>query len=62
MMKLNLKGVMKSELRDVKRKYANPRKTQIVDEVSEIKVDLKEMIPNEKVVVVVTNEGYVKKS
>ena len=56
-----LKGVMKSELREVKKKYANPRKTQIVDEVSEIKVDLKEMIPNEKVVVVVTNEGYVKR-
>lgn len=56
-----LKGVMKSELRDVKRKYANPRKTQIVDEITEIKVDLKEMIPNEKVVVVVTNEGYVKR-
>lgn len=56
-----LKGVMKSELRDVKRKYANPRKTQIVDEITEIKVDLKEMIPNEKVVVVVTNDGYVKK-
>ena len=56
-----LKSVMKSELRDVKRKYANPRKTQIVDEITEIKVDLKEMIPNEKVVVVVTNDGYVKK-
>ena len=56
-----LKGVMKSELRDVKRKYANPRKTQIVDEITEIKVDLKEMIPNEKVVVVVTNDGYAKK-
>ena len=56
-----LKGVMKSELRDVKRKYANPRKTQIVDEITEIKVDLKEMIPNEKVVVVVTNDGYVKR-
>lgn len=56
-----LKGVMKSELRDVKRKYANPRKTQIRDEITEIKVDLKEMIPNEKVVVVVTNDGYVKR-
>ncbi len=56
-----LKSVMKSELRDVKRKYANPRKTQIVDEITEIKVDLKEMIPNEKVVVVVTNDGYVKR-
>ena len=56
-----LKGVMKTELRDVKKNYATPRKTQIRDEITEIKVDLKEMIPNEKVVVVVTNDGYVKK-
>ena len=56
-----LKGVMKTELRDVKKNYAIPRKTQIRDEITEIKVDLKEMIPNEKVVVVVTNEGYVKR-
>lgn len=56
-----LKGVMKTELRDVKKNYAIPRKTQITDEIAEIKVDLKEMIPNEKVVVVVTNEGYVKR-
>ena len=56
-----LKGVMKAELRDVKKNYAIPRKTQIRDEITEIKVDLKEMIPNEKVVVVVTNDGYVKK-
>ena len=56
-----LKGVMKTELRDVKKNYATPRKTQIKDEITEIKVDLKEMIPNEKVVVVVTNDGYVKK-
>ena len=52
---------MKTELRDVKKNYAIPRKTQIRDEITEIKVDLKEMIPNEKVVVVVTNDGYVKK-
>lgn len=56
-----LKGVMKTELRDVKKSYATPRKTQIRDEITEIKVDLKEMIPNEKIVVVVTNDGYVKK-
>ena len=56
-----LKGVMKTELRDVKKNYAIPRKTQIKDEITEIKVDLKEMIPNEKVVVVVTNDGYVKR-
>ncbi len=56
-----LKNVMKSELREIKKNYAIPRKTEIKDEVEDIKVDLKEMIPNEKVVVVVTNDGYVKR-
>ena len=56
-----LKNVMKAELREVKKNYAIPRKTEIRDEVTEIKVNMKEMIPNEKVVVVVTNDGYVKR-
>ena len=56
-----LKNVMKSELREIKKNYAVPRKTEIRDEVVDIKVDAKEMIPDEKVVVVVTNDGYVKR-
>ena len=56
-----LKSVMKSELREIKKNYAVPRKTEIKDEIEDIKVDIKEMIPNEKVVVVVTNDGYVKR-
>ncbi len=56
-----LKNVMKSELREIKKTYAIPRKTEIRDEIVDIKVDAKEMIPDEKVVVVVTNDGYVKR-
>lgn len=56
-----LKNVMKSELREIKKNYAVPRKTEIRDEIVDIKVDSKEMIPDEKVIVVVTNEGYVKR-
>lgn len=56
-----LKNVMKSELREIKKNYAVPRKTEIRDEVVDIKVDAKEMIPDEKVIVVVTNDGYVKR-
>lgn len=56
-----LKNVMKSELREIKKNYAVLRKTEIRDEVVDIKVDAKEMIPDEKVVVVVTNDGYVKR-
>ena len=56
-----LKSVMKSGLREIKKNYAVPRKTEIRDEIVDIKVDAKEMIPDEKVIVVVTNDGYVKR-
>ncbi len=56
-----LKYVMKKELKIIKKEYATPRKTKIEENIQEIKLDIKEMIPKENVVVVVTNEGYVKR-
>ena len=56
-----LKYVMKKELKLIKKEYETPRKTKIEEEISEIKIDAKEMIPKENVVVVVTHEGYVKR-
>ena len=56
-----LKYVMKTELKQIKKEYGNPRRTEIKDEVTEIKLDMKSMIPKENVVVIVTNEGYVKR-
>lgn len=56
-----LKYVMKKELKIIKKEYATPRKTEIVEEITEIKIDLTSMIPKENVCVVVTNEGYVKR-
>lgn len=56
-----LKSVMKEELRSIKKEYAVPRKTEIKDEVTEIKIDTTSMIPKEDCVVVVTNDGYVKR-
>ncbi len=56
-----LKNVMKNELREIKKNYAVARKTEIKKEITEIKLDMKEMINDENVVVVVTNEGYVKR-
>lgn len=56
-----LKSVMKEELRKIKKEYATPRKTVIKEEITEIKLDTKEMIPKEDVVVVVTHDGYVKR-
>lgn len=56
-----LKHVMKTELKAIKKEYGNPRRTKIKDEVTEIKLDMKSMIPKEKVVVILTNEGYIKR-
>ncbi len=57
-----LKQVMKNELRSVKKEYATPRKTEIKDEIAEIKIDTTSMIPKEDVMVVVTHDGYVKRT
>ncbi len=52
---------MKKELNEIKKEYGKERKTQIRDEVTEIKIDTTAMIPKEDVIVVVTKEGYVKR-
>lgn len=56
-----LKHVMKTELKIIKKEYGNARRTKIKDEVTEIKLDMADIIPKENVVVVVTNEGYIKR-
>lgn len=56
-----LKDQIKKSLQEIKKEFATPRRTEIKDEVTEIKIDAMQMIPKENVVAVVTNEGYVKK-
>lgn len=57
-----LKNVMKQELRKIRNEYATPRKTDIRDEITDIKVDTTVMIPKEDVIVSVTKDGYVKRT
>ncbi|QIL46645.1 DNA topoisomerase IV subunit A [Vagococcus coleopterorum] len=54
--------VLKAELRDVKKNFANDRKTVIEDEIEEIVVETKILIAQEEVVATVTQEGYIKRS
>ncbi len=56
-----LKYVMKKELKIIKKEYEEKRKTEIRDEITEIKLDIREMIPKENVFVIVSNEGYIKR-
>ena len=57
-----LDSVIKEELRNIKKEYGTKRKSEIREEITEIKIDTTSMIPKEDVVVVVTNEGYIKRT
>ena len=57
-----LNKVMKDELMDIKNNYGVPRKTEIREEITEIKIDTTDMIAREDVIVMVTKEGYVKRA
>ena len=57
-----LKSVMKKDLRDVRDNYPTPRLTDIKDEITEIKIDEAAMIPKEDVVVLITKDGYIKRT
>jgi len=56
-----MKSLMKYELKKIHEEYGSNRKTEIRDEITEIKIDTIKMIPKEDTLVVVTNEGYIKR-
>ncbi len=56
-----LNSVIKDDLRKIKKEYAVPRKTEIREEIEEVKIDTTTVIPKEEVVVVITSEGYIKR-
>ena len=56
-----LKAVIKEELRRIKKEYGVPRKTEIKAEVSDLKIDEKELINKEDVILILTNDGYLKR-
>ncbi|WP_421617689.1 DNA topoisomerase IV subunit A [Brevibacillus sp. TJ4] len=54
--------VITQELREIKKKYAGERRTEIQGEIEEIKVDLAMQINAEDCIVTLTNEGYAKRT
>ncbi|SDM79577.1 DNA gyrase subunit A [Halogranum gelatinilyticum] len=54
-----LLGVIKDELRDIKDEYADERRTSIIEDTGSITRE--ELIPQEDVVVVVTEDDYIKR-
>ncbi len=57
-----LKSVMKKDLRAVRDEYPTPRLTDIKEEITDIKIDEVAMIPKEDVVVLITKDGYIKRT
>jgi DNA gyrase subunit A len=55
-----LRGVIVKELEEVKQEFGDARRTQIVDDPGEIK--LEDLIPMEDVAVTVTRDGYLKRT
>ena len=54
-----LLGIMKSELLEVKEKFATPRKTEIIP--SEFETDIEDLIAREDMAITITNTGYIKR-
>ena len=57
-----LDAVIKQELKAVKKEYGKDRLTEIREEITELKIDTTVMLPKEDVVVLVTKDGYVKRT
>ncbi|RJP69593.1 MAG: DNA gyrase subunit A [Candidatus Abyssobacteria bacterium SURF_17] len=54
-----LMGVIRSELGEIKKKYADPRRTQILGEAAEFKVE--DFIAEEDMVITISHAGYIKR-
>jgi topoisomerase IV subunit A len=55
-------SVIKKELKDVKKRFADDRRSKIEAEIEELKINLEVMVPSEDVIVTVTKQGYVKRT
>ena len=53
--------VVKSELEEVTEKFESPRKTDIIEDDSEAKIDVEELIVIEDVMVTLSNDGFIKR-
>jgi len=54
-----LMNVIKQELLEIKKKYADGRRTEIVDEVGEIQIE--DLIPDDDSLITISHSGYIKR-
>ncbi|KGM94268.1 DNA topoisomerase IV subunit A [Clostridium botulinum] len=53
--------VVKKELEEVKEKYGDDRRTEIVHDDEQAKIDIEELILDEDIIITLSNEGYIKR-
>lgn len=53
--------VIKTELKEITDKYRNPRRTMLVEDDSEAKIDLQELIVVEDVMITLSKDGFIKR-
>ena len=54
-----VKEIVKNEMLEIKRKFADPRRTEIVD--AEEEIDLEDLIERHECIITLTNSGYIKR-
>lgn len=57
-----LARVIKKELLQAKKEFGEPRRTVVEAQVQELKIDTEVMVPDEDVVLLVSHDGYIKRS
>ena len=58
---LKMKGLIAEQLKEIKKKYGMPRKTQLIGAEDIVTVSAEDMIENYNVRLVLTHDGYFKK-
>ncbi len=53
--------IITKELKEIQKEYGDTRKTTIIEDESEAKIDLKELIVVEDVVITLSNDGFIKR-
>ncbi|MHA8138640.1 DNA topoisomerase IV subunit A [Lactobacillaceae bacterium Scapto_B20] len=57
-----LDRVLRNELRAIKKAYATPRQSVIEEKIENLKISTKVTVPDEDVIVLVSDDGYLKRS
>ncbi len=58
--KTKIKGIIKKETKEIKEKYGEPRRTQLITRgIKEFKME--DLVPNEPTILMVTTDGYIKR-